>query len=229
MKRLFGYVTVTALLLTVLSGCASPAAENAKDFSADSTTATTTTVSAERIGDTTPTANSAPASVPSAQEGQSVAVDSSRITRDEAKNIALTVAGVTEEDISRLKIELDYDDDTHRWEYEIEFYVGNREYDIDVDAVSGEILHNTTDPEPVQSSATTADGFISRDEAKRLALQRADVTADQISDFELDLDYDDDARRWEYEISFNVGRTEYECEIHAQNGTIIYLEKDIDD
>ena len=70
---------------------------------------------------------------------------------------------------------------------------------------------------------------LSRDDAKRIALERAGVSENEIFDYECELDYDEDSRVWEYEISFNVGRTEYECDIHAQDGTVIYFATDFDD
>ena len=60
------------------------------------------------------------------------------IGQDEAKSVALTHAGVSETDASRMKIELDRDDG--RAKYEVEFYAGRVEYGYEIDAASGEIL-----------------------------------------------------------------------------------------
>lgn len=76
---------------------------------------------------------------------------------------------------------------------------------------------------------TSNSAQISRDEAKRIALEKAGVTMDSIFDYECELDYDEDTRVWEYEISFNVGRTEFECDIHAEDGTIIHFRTEFDD
>lgn len=46
-------------------------------------------------------------------------------------------AGVKEEDISYFKLKLDTDDGIV--EYDIKFYVGNTEYEYDIDAVTGTI------------------------------------------------------------------------------------------
>ena len=173
-----------------------------------------------------------------------VGESSQKISRDEAKNIAFDTAGVVAEDVSRLTVELDYDDDARRWEYEVDFYADGAEYDIEIDANTGEIVNDSVEKEQekepaasilvptqtVESAPTTATrNLISRDEAKALALSRAKVAESEIYDYEIELDYDDDTRRWEYEISFNVGRTEYECEINAEDGTILYYQTDIDD
>ncbi|MBQ6903160.1 MAG: PepSY domain-containing protein, partial [Lachnospiraceae bacterium] len=59
------------------------------------------------------------------------------ITVDEAKSIALSHAGVGS-GATFVKTELDHDDG--RMVYEIEFYVGWTEYNVDVDAVSGAVV-----------------------------------------------------------------------------------------
>ena len=59
------------------------------------------------------------------------------ITVDEAKNIALSHAGVGS-GATFVKTELDHDDG--RMVYEIEFYVDWTEYNVDVDAVSGTVV-----------------------------------------------------------------------------------------
>ena len=57
---------------------------------------------------------------------------------DRAKSIALGHAGVSASSVSFSKAKLD--DDDGRSVYEIEFYVGNTEYDYEIDAHSGAIL-----------------------------------------------------------------------------------------
>ncbi len=60
------------------------------------------------------------------------------ITQDQALQIALQHAGVTQNQISRLKVKQDYDDGFQK--YEIEFHVGRTEYEYDIDVNSGRIL-----------------------------------------------------------------------------------------
>lgn len=229
MKKICSLLTLL-VLLSLLAGCSSPITE--KDESPTVTTGVSQTnasvidVAATSVSTTT---NDAALSTQSRYTDSTVNTDQNRISRDEAKKIALSAVGVDAFEISGLQIELDYDDESRRWEYEVDFNVKKKEYDVDIDALTGDVLRNEAVAEPVGTSATTANYLISRDEAKRLALERASVTESAISDYEIELDYDDDARRWEYEISFNVGRTEYECEIDAANGSVIYLKTDIDD
>lgn len=60
------------------------------------------------------------------------------ITEEEAKAIALTHAGFTADQISRLHIEFEYDDGIP--EYNVEFREGYLEYEYDIHAVTGQIL-----------------------------------------------------------------------------------------
>jgi uncharacterized membrane protein YkoI len=57
---------------------------------------------------------------------------------DKAKSIALTHAGLSAGSVSFSKAKLD--DDDGRIIYEIEFYVGNTEYDYEIDAYTGSII-----------------------------------------------------------------------------------------
>ena len=59
------------------------------------------------------------------------------VTLDQAKHIALDRAGVKASDASFTKAYKTYDDG--REVYEIEFYVGNTEYDMDVDVNTGNV------------------------------------------------------------------------------------------
>lgn len=64
--------------------------------------------------------------------------DGKRISADRAKEIALTHAGVSENETRKLEIKLDRE--YGRTVYEIEFKVGSMEYDYDIDAVTGDII-----------------------------------------------------------------------------------------
>ena len=61
-----------------------------------------------------------------------------RVTKEEAKQIALDKAGVTAAEATFTKAKLDYDDG--REEYEFEFFANGREFDIDVDANTGRVV-----------------------------------------------------------------------------------------
>ena len=60
------------------------------------------------------------------------------LTKEEARQIALNHAGLTESQVTRLKTELDYDNGVP--EYDVEFHFDGWEYDYEIDAQTGEIL-----------------------------------------------------------------------------------------
>ncbi|WCG38105.1 PepSY domain-containing protein [Aerococcus urinaeequi] len=69
------------------------------------------------------------------------------ISEDEAWQIALDDAGTTEDALTEREIELDdVDDDDDVAHYEIEFTVdGDREFEYDIDATTGDILNSEKD------------------------------------------------------------------------------------
>ena len=90
--------------------------------------------------ETRPAATATPTAAPTA-----AATEAARgfIGVDRAKSIALGHAGVSASSVSFSKAKLD--DDDGRAVYEIEFYVGNTEYDYEIDAHSGAILEASAD------------------------------------------------------------------------------------
>lgn len=65
-------------------------------------------------------------------------VETSGITAEKAKRIALTHAGATEDTVQRFESKLDNEDG--KQVYEIEFDFNGFEFDYEIDAKSGEIL-----------------------------------------------------------------------------------------
>ena len=82
-----------------------------------------------------------------------------KITADEAKRIALAHAKLAEKDVTFVKVELEIEDN-NRYEYDVDFYSRNVEYDYEIDAVSGAILSADRDIEnyviPTQPSTSAA-------------------------------------------------------------------------
>ena len=80
--------------------------------------------------------------------------------------------------------------------------------------------------ETVQEAAgkALAGAYIGEDKAKAIAFAHAGITADQASRLRIKFDRDD--RRPEYEVEFNVGRTEYEYDIDAVTGAIRSYERE---
>lgn len=174
------------------------------------------------------------------------------IGRDAAKAKALEYAKLTEADITGYECEFDNDDGI--MVYEIEFRSGGREYDIDVNALTGEIVEvdndyfdagrNDTEYDASRTDYDDRDDNIDNDrssnvgatdsnitvtpaQAKAKALADAGVTESQIRDYSCELDRDDGVVK--YEIDFESGNTEYSYEINAETGKIIEREKEAED
>lgn len=71
------------------------------------------------------------------------ALEGKLISEDEAKQIALTKAGFTADQIS--DYEIDIEDRDGRIVYQVEFEVGDTDYDYDIDIYTGEIVHESID------------------------------------------------------------------------------------
>ncbi len=145
-----------------------------------------------------------------------------RITLDEAKNIALSHAGIAASEASFTKTKLDYDDG--REEYDIEFLSDDYEYEYEIDSQSGAVLSNSKEARKRQT-ISAAEGRLTLDDAKNAALDHAGVSASGATFTKTKLDYDDG--REEYDIKFYVGGWKYEYTIDAVTGEII--EFDIED
>lgn len=146
----------------------------------------------------------------------------SLLSEDDARQAALTHAGLAESDVQFVQCKLDRDDG--RRVYEVEFYTTSAEYDYEVDAQTGEIVAYDYDAEnytPVASGTQ-----ITSDDAKRIALEHAGVAEADAARFKVELDRDDG--RQIYEVEWEVGRTEYSYEINAADGTILNYEIDHD-
>ena len=97
-------------------------------------------VNEHAVRETRPAATAAPTAAPTAAATEAAR---SFIGVDRAKSIALGHAGVSASSVSFSKAKLD--DDDGRGVYEIEFYVGNTEYDYEIDAHSGGIIEYDKD------------------------------------------------------------------------------------
>ena len=143
------------------------------------------------------------------------------VTLEEAKQIALDKAGVTADQALFTKAHYDHDDG--RVVVDIEFYVGNTEYELDVDATSGEV----TEFETEEHALSDANGSITMDAAKQIALAKAGMKETDVKFTKAHLDTDDG--RSVYEIEFRVNGMEYEFDIDANTGAILEFDADLDD
>ena len=137
------------------------------------------------------------------------------ITEDQAREIALTNAGLTSDQVTFLRSKLDYDDG--RRVYDIEFYTADyAEYDYEIDADTGTILSYDFDAEGYTppASGTTS---ITAEQAQQIALEKVPgATERDIYEFEVDRD----DGRLEYEGTIYYDGMEYEFTIDGYSGAV---------
>ena len=159
--------------------------------------------------------------------GITAAANAAQITEAQAKEIALKHAGVTAQQANFTKMKLDRD--FGRSEYELEFFVGNVEYDYEIDAADGTVRkfsRETHAAAPFQSGGQQgqpAQGLIGEQKAMEIALARVPGAKPE-NVRELKLDYDDGMQLYEGEIFYNF--REYEFEINAVTGEVVGWEID---
>lgn len=174
------------------------------------------------------------------------------LNEEEAKQIALSDAGVSEDDIAFILVEKDWDDGIAT--YDVEFVTNDlSEYDYEIDAVSGEIIAMDQDMEHhyehyrggndqsggQSSGAGQAAGsgngaangqggngyggeLISEEDAKAKVLERVPGAA--ASDIWMKLERDDG--RLEYEGELYHDGMEYEFKIDAYSGSVTEWESE---
>lgn len=154
-----------------------------------------------------------------------VAAYAAQITEAQAKDIALKHAGVTAQQANFTKMKLDRD--FGRSEYELEFFVGNVEYDYEIDAADGTVRkfsRETHAAAPLGNGGQQGQaGLIGEQKAIQIALSRVPGAKPEHVR-KLKLDYDDGMQIYEGEIFYNF--REYEFEINAATGEVVGWEID---
>lgn len=166
----------------------------------------------------------------STSSGTSSGSSSADIGESAAKAAALKHAGLSESQVTGMKVQRDRDDG--RLEYEIEFWSGSTEYDYTINAADGAVLdadketHGSSNSGSSNTSNTSSSssGDIGSAKAKSIALNHAGVSESQTSEMKVQQDRDDG--RLEYEVEFKSGSKEYEYTIDAASGTILDYEID---
>lgn len=150
---------------------------------------------------------------------------------EKAKEIALADAGLNQKDVIFVKAKLDRDG--ARYEYDIEFYSGNIEYDYEINATTGKILERDRDIEyyAIPGTQTTTPSsspqtFIGEEKAKAIALENAGLKESDVVFIVARLDYDDG--HTVYDVEFYSGNIEYDYEIDAKTGEIWSYDFDVE-
>lgn len=155
----------------------------------------------------------------------------SYISEAQAKNAAISHAGVSANAVTEYESELDREHGM--MVYEIEFKCEGFEYEYEIDASTGAIVKNQKEQDddyvPPQSGSQSSGGsgsYISEARAKEIAFSHAGVSADAVHKYEAELD--EDGGMMIYEIEFEAGNYEYEYEIDAVSGSVLKYEWDED-
>lgn len=142
----------------------------------------------------------------------------SLISEEEAKQIALRHAGITQAVFKKIKCDKDDDEAV----YEIEFYEGNKEYEYEIDGFTGKIIDYDIDRIDDGINEDSYKNIISESEAKQIVLKHAGVS--QVTFTEVKCERDDGTVI--YEIEFYADNNEYEYEIDGYSGKILSYEID---
>lgn len=137
------------------------------------------------------------------------------ITKEQAKAIAMTDAGVLMSDAQLVKVEEEYE--RGQLIYEVEFYADGKEYDYEIAQSDGEILAKDYDIENWVPAQNDTSKTISLEEAKAIALEK--VNGATQANLKIEAEHEDGQLIYEGEIHYQG--MEYEFEIDGQSKAII--------
>ncbi len=89
------------------------------------------------------------------------------------------------------------------------------------------LMQATAIPVPENKTTANSQNLIGEEKAKEIALQKAGLSHGEVIFDRVELEKDNGV--WHYEIEFKKGRSEYDADINASDGTIMSWETDIDD
>lgn len=141
------------------------------------------------------------------------------ISRESAKNAALTAAGVSLNQATAIEIEYDADDDDFGQVYEVEFKANGYKYSYDIDANNGSVLKSKRKLLKIKKPVKNYAQYIGVAAAKAAALKHAKLTGSKVTYTKAKLTTDDGVKV--YDIEFRTATTEYEYEINAKTGKVV--------
>ena len=233
MKKL----SLAAIIVTVsisLAGCTnSETASNGNKTNTESTTQNSTESNVQNSSESSTENNN----VNNAQDNNTnnaqnnIVNNTGNISLDKAKEIALSHAGLSADQVTFVQANMDFDDGIQK--YDIKFYCNDQEYDYEINSSNGQIIqfdydmeynyipnNNTTN---YQSNVNTT-ANISVERAKEIALSHAGLASNQVTFQRIELDFDNGIQK--YEIEFYYNYREYSYEIDANTGNILSYEQD---
>lgn len=151
-----------------------------------------------------------------------MAGQTSGITVDEAKNMAMNHSGVKKEEVQFIQVDTDWDDGKQL--YEVEFSANGKEYDYEISTQDGTIVSYSVDQEyesSIQPGNQTVDPsgqtVISMEQAKEIVA--AQIEGIDVSGIYIKQDYDHGRVVYEGDAYYNG--TKYEFEIDGLTGKLL--------
>ena len=163
--------------------------------------------------------------------------NNSKITMEQAQEIALKHAKLTSDQVSFIKIDTELENGIEV--YNIEFSYENKEYDYKINSANGEIVEYDSDIEDydiTQQQATNENksvtpnnqnsnnSKITVEKAKEISLKHANLKDNQVVFDKTEMDYDNGVQV--YDIEFHYNNIEYNYEIDANTGNILSYSQD---
>ena len=163
--------------------------------------------------------------------------NNSKITMEQAQEIALKHAKLTSDQVSFIKTDTELENGIEL--YNIEFSYENKEYDYKINSSNGEIVEYDSDIEDydiTQQQATkenksvtpnnqnSNNSKITVEKAKEISLKHANLKDNQVVFDKTEMDYDNGVQV--YDIEFHYNNVEYNYEIDANTGNILSYSQD---
>lgn len=163
--------------------------------------------------------------------------NNSKITMEQAQEIALKHAKLTSDQVSFIKTDTELENGIEV--YNIEFSYENKEYDYKINSANGEIVEYDSDIEDydiTQQQATKGNksvtpnnqnsnnSKITVEKAKEISLKHANLKDNQVIFNKTEMDYDNGVQV--YDIEFHYNNIEYNYEIDANTGNILSYSQD---
>lgn len=156
------------------------------------------------------------ASEPATEKQNADAQASGNITETQAKEIALADAGLTEDDLTSIKVRQDREDGLHV--YTVKFWTADyAEYDYDITIAEGMIYNASYE---VNVIGTLSGAAVSQEEAQSIALEHAGEDAADVTFTKVKTDRDNGRNIYELEFT-TANDKEYEYDIDTDTGVIL--------
>lgn len=150
------------------------------------------------------------------------ASDKAYIGQEKALQLACAHAGVDASEILRSDVEFDWEDGVMA--YEVEFETADREYEYDIDAITGELIMVKAEIKHGSASVPgVSDGQpqpIDESTAREAALTHAGIAESDTAYLHCYEEYDDGHLEC-YNVEFMAGNTCYEYEIDCYTGSVL--------